>query len=72
MRRALCVTVLSAGALLVAAPVALADPAIELPSAACNAGTAHALIVSGGNSMPLTPHGHHGCHIHPNGWFPGT
>ena len=64
MRRVLCVGVLSVMALIVA-PAALADPAVELPAAACNQGTDQAFVVSSANSnSPVRPHGNHGCHVH--------
>lgn len=68
MRRALCVAAMSSVALLVAAPAALADPAVELPAAACNPGTALATAMSNANSnIPIPPHGIHGCHLHSPG-----
>lgn len=65
MRRVLCVAVLSLTALFVSAPVAMADPAVELPAAACNDGTAQARAVANANSnVPVLPHSIHGCHVH--------
>ncbi len=65
MRRALCLAVMSPIALIVFASAALADPAVELPAAACNQGTDHAFVVSSLNSnSPVRPHGNHGCHVH--------
>lgn len=66
MRRFLCVAVLSVTALAVSAPVALADPAVELPAKACNEGTARAYVTANPlhSNSPVTAHGNHGCHVH--------
>ena len=63
--RALCIAVLAAIAPIVFAPAVWADPAVELPSQACNQGTDRASGTANPNSnTPVPPHNIHGCHVH--------
>lgn len=65
MRRIIAALSLSLTLLATLAGTALADPATELPAAACNRGTDHARTVNNANSnSPTRAHGNHGCHVH--------
>ena len=65
MRRIIVALSLSLTLLATLAGTALADPATELPGAACNRGTDRAMTVNSDNSnSPTRPHGNHGCHVH--------
>lgn len=65
MRLIICSAFMSATVLLFA-PAAQADPAVELPSNACNDGTARAYETSNPahSNSPSPPHNVHGCHVH--------
>ncbi len=66
MRRIIAALSLSLTLLATLAGTALADPARDLPAAACNRGTDHAWTVSSQNSnSPAQAHGTHlYCHVH--------